>query len=195
MHLSPPAYRRLALKLLSALALAAGFILAAAFFNHAGPRNAFLGDSLTERWSFPRANLGIHGQTSAQILARATVQLPGHDYRRVFILAGTNDILLHVDPAITLANLDALATLAQRNGIEPVFSEAPPIYYDNGRFQPAVRTLNAGIVQLAAARHLQLVDYYDALDGHPSGFSDGIHMRRRNYLRMEFALLHTANPF
>ncbi len=186
--------RRLS-NLLATLALAAALLFGAAFFNHVSAYDAFLGDSLTERWSFPRANLGIHGQTSAEILARATAQLPGHAYRRVFILSGTNDVLLHIDPAVTLANLNAIAALAQSNNIQPVLAEIPPIYYSNGSYMPAVRSLNAGIVQLAASRHLQLVDYYDALDGHVSGYSDGVHMRRRNYLRMELALLHTTNPF
>ena len=161
--------------------------------NHAGRSVAFLGDSLTQGWAFPRENFGIYGQTTAQMLARFPQQIPGHS--TVVILGGTNDTLLGIDPAITVANLDRMLTLAHSDGIAPVLAEIPPIYRDRGKYLPTVDRLNAAIVQLARKRHVPLVDFHAALLNHQSSYSDGTHLKRRGYLRMEIALLQTENIF
>ena len=181
--------------LLLAIAIIATAVTLFNAFNHASRRSAFLGDSLTQGWSFPRANLGIHGQTSAQMLARFPAQIPNHNYRKLFILAGTNDTLLNIPPETTIANLTAMVAQAREAHIEPILAEIPPILRDNNRYAPQVTTLNARILHLAATQHLKVIDYYDALLNHPSGYSDGIHLKARNYLRMEYALLQTSNPF
>jgi lysophospholipase L1-like esterase len=166
-------------------------VLVAPLLNHASRRVAFMGDSITQGWAFPRANFGIFGQTTAQMLARFPNQIPNRNFRTVVILGGTNDTLLGIDPAFTIANLSRMVDLARAAGVEPILAEIPPIYKQNGRFLPAVQRLNAGIVTLAATKHVRLADYYDALLNHPSCFSDGTHLKRRGYLRMEVALLQT----
>jgi lysophospholipase L1-like esterase len=170
-------------------------VLVAPLLNHASRRVAFMGDSITQGWAFPRANFGIFGQTTAQMLARFPNQIPNRNFRSVVILGGTNDTLLGIDPAFTIANLSRMVDLARAAGVEPILAEIPPIYKQNGRFLPAVQRLNAGIVTLAATKHVRLADYYDALLNHPSCFSDGTHLKRRGYLRMEVALLQTRLDF
>lgn len=162
---------------------------------HANPHDAFMGDSITEGWTLPAVNLGIYGQTTAQMLDRFPRQVPGHGYSTVFILGGTNDTLLHIDPQETIANLGRMVDLAQAAKIEPVLSEIPPIFRDHGTYLAAVDILNAKIIQLAADRNLKLVNYYAALDGHPGFESDGVHMKRRGYLMMDLALMRTKSPF
>ena len=184
--------RRIRLSLL--FALAAGFCCGCGL-NRASDKYAFLGDSITEGWALPRHNLGIYGQTSAQILNRYPTQVHGHPYRRLYILAGTNDIWQQMDPDVTIANLARIVDLAQADHIQPVLAEIPPMFIDGGRYQPAVRELNRRIVQLAQSRQLPLVDYYDAIGNHRSYSSDGVHMKRRGYLAMEVALVHASNPF
>jgi len=151
--------------------------------NHASRHNAFIGDSLTVMWDFPRSNLGIPGQTSTEILARFHYDIADQGYRKVFILAGSNDILHGVDPSLTLANLEAMADLTLQANAQPILAEIPPIYRDNGKFLPAVR------------RSFKLIDYYDAMNNRPNEYVDGVHIKPRSYLRMERALLRVANPF
>ena len=181
------------LVLLAALLLVA--LSAALPLNHANPSIAFAGDTLTQEWGFPSANLGIRGQNSSQMLARFSRQISGHGYKQVVLLAGTTDTLQHINPSVTLSNLDAMATIAQKNNIEPVLASVPPIYRDNGKLMPQVQALNARIGQLAAARGLRLVDYYDPLNGHASGYTDGVRLKKTNYWRMEWALHHTLKLF
>jgi len=177
---------------LLAVAVAA---FAAITLNRASSRDAFIGDSITEQWMFPRVNNGIYGQTSAQILARFPTQIFNRGYSKVFILAGSNDVLLGIDPATTIRNIDAMATLTQQAHAEPILAEIPPIFRDNGQYAPAVDGLNARIATLAATRSLKFIDYNTALRDHPNDYADGVHFKRRGYLRMELALLHTTNPF
>lgn len=182
-------------RLLSSLLLLASVQLAGCGLNQASPRVAFMGDSLTEGWSFPRVNLGKHGQTTAEMLARFPDQVPGKGYKEVVILGGTNDTLLGLDPEVTIKNLSAMADLATAAHIEPILAQIPPIYRNDRDYPPKVRTLNSKIVKLAADKHLRLVDYYHPLDGHPEEYSDGVHLRRVAYWKMEYALAKVKNPF
>jgi lysophospholipase L1-like esterase len=184
-------------RLLTGLLFFAGIagILTADEMNRASSHVGFLGDSLTVMWAFPRANLGIPGQTTSEVLARFNDDVPNQGYRKVIILSGTNDILHHVDPGITLANLETMANLTQQAHAEPILAELPPIFRDNGEYLPAVQSLNARIVQLATRRGFKIVDYYDPLTNHPGEFVDGVHLKRSAYLRLELALIRTTNPF
>jgi lysophospholipase L1-like esterase len=169
---------------------------ALAELNHASLNKAFIGDSITEAWALPRANYGRYGQSSAEILARFPAAISGRGYTRVYMLAGTNDVLLHLPPSETEANLKKMVELARANGVEPVLGEIPPIYAEKGQLQPAVEELNRRIVALGTADHVPVVLYYEVLRGHRSmQIQDGIHMRRRGYWAMEYALLRTSNPF
>jgi acyl-CoA thioesterase-1 len=160
----------------------------------ADPRIAFLGDSITQGWSYPRANFGVHGNTTAQMLARFPKVIPGHDYEKVVILGGTNDVLLNVDSDTTIHNLETLAEDTQGQHAEPVLCEIPPIFHsfnlgDTKNYMPAVIALNERIASLAQAHHWKLVDYYTPLRNKPAYSADGVHMKRRGYLVMEAALL------
>jgi acyl-CoA thioesterase I len=161
---------------------------------HSGPRVAFLGDSITEGWSYPTVNYGKHGDTTAQMLTRFPRLIPGHGYATVVILGGTNDVLLKIDPNTTIANLEQLAQLTVQEHAEPILCEIPPIFHsfvltDTRDYGPQVVDLNRRIAALAAAHHWKLTDYFTPLANHPRYSSDGVHMKRRGYLVMEEALL------
>lgn len=170
-------------------------LILAIALNHASSKVAFMGDSITQGWAFPRVNFGIHGETTAQMRARFRRQIDGQGYRTVVILGGTNDTLLHLDESVTLENLGVMVDLARQAKVEPVLSEIPPIYTGGGQHLADVARLDAGIIELAHAKHVRLIDYFDALDGSPAVFSDGTHLKRRGYARMEWALLRVLNPF
>jgi acyl-CoA thioesterase I len=159
----------------------------------ADPHTAFLGDSLIKLWWFPSANLGRNGDTTARMLARFPLEVPGHGYTKVVILGGTNDVLLGFDPATTLQNLEKLGQLAVEQHAEPVLCEIPPIFHgwqhgDTNNYKPQVLELNRHIAQLAAEHHWSLIDFYTPLAEHPDYSTDGVHMRRSGYLIMVAAV-------
>jgi lysophospholipase L1-like esterase len=160
-------------------------------------RVAFLGDSITHGWAYPAANFGIPGNTTQQMLERDAAVLAGHGYAKVIILGGTNDVLLGIEPEITVSNLEKIALAVQRSGAEPVLCEIPPIFHsfkvdDAKDYSNDVRRLNGQIARLAAEHRWRLVDYYNPLRYHPHVSSDGVHMKRRGYLLMEIALLRAV---
>ena len=155
---------------------------------------AFLGDSITKGWDYPRANFGIFGNTTAQMLTRFGQIVPGHNYRQVVILGGTNDVLLKVNSDETINNLETLGEKTVKENSEPVLCEIPPIFHnyipaDKKNYMPAVIDLNRQIVLLAQRHQWKLVDYYTPLINHPNYLADGVHMKRRGYLVMEAALI------
>jgi len=163
----------------------------------ADPRVAFLGDSITQGWAYPVANFGLFGNTTLQMLQRDSAVLSRHNYSKVVILGGTNDVLLGIEPRITVSNLEKIALAVQRSGAEPVLCEIPPIFHsfnvnDTKDYSNDVRQLNQQIAHLAAEHRWRLVDYYDPLRRHPDVSSDGVHMKRRGYLLMEIALLRAV---
>lgn len=163
----------------------------------ADPRVAFLGDSITRGWAYPVANFGLFGNTTLQMMQRDSAVLSGHNYSKVVILGGTNDVLLGIEPRITVSNLEKIALAVQRSGAEPVLCEIPPIFHsfnvdDTKDYSNDVSRLNGQIAQLAAKHRWRLVDYYDPLRYHPRVSSDGVHMKRRGYLLMEIALLRAV---
>jgi lysophospholipase L1-like esterase len=177
------------------LGMALGLSTAGCGLNRASSRIAFMGDSITQGWTLPRVNLGVHGQTTGEMLARFPAQVLGHGYTQVIILGGTNDVLLKIPAEVTVANLGRMVDLARQAGIEPTVCEIPPIFLTDRDYHTPVAELNRRIVALAANRKIKLVDYYDAIDHHPNYSSDGVHFKRRGYFAMERALLHVESPF
>lgn len=160
----------------------------------ADPHIAFLGDSITKAWDYPRINYGVFGNTTSQMLARFPQTIPGHGYHQVVILGGTNDILLNVSPEETIHNLEILGEETVKQHAEPVLCEIPPIFHsyksnDRKNYRPAVVELNRRITILAAVHHWKLVDYYSPLVNHPTFSADGVHLKRRGYWVMEASLL------
>lgn len=166
----------------------------------ANPKTAFLGDSITEGWSYPQANYGVFGNTTAQMLARFSSEIPGHHYKYVAILGGTNDTLLGIPPSVTIGNLEKLGDNVIAAKATPILCEIPPIFHsfnkdDHTDYSGAVHRLNSQIRDLASRRHWKLVDYYDAIRDHRSYSSDGVHMKRRGYVVMEWTFLHDTGEF
>jgi lysophospholipase L1-like esterase len=159
----------------------------------AAPHIAFLGDSITQLWWYPTANLGRSGDTTSKMLARFPLIVPGRGYTTVVLLGGTNDILLGIAPDETLRNLEALGRQTVQQHAEPVLCTIPPIFHswvpgDTKDYKPQVLELNRRIAQLAIEHDWKLVDFYTPLVDHPGYSTDGVHMKRSGYLVMVLAL-------
>lgn len=147
---------------------------------------AFMGDSITQFWRLPDHNLGISGQTTAQMLDRFSADVLGHGFKRVVILGGTNDISFHQSLSNVSLNLDTMAAMARRSGMEVVLCTLPPISGQNVSDQ--VTSANKEIAALARSRGYLLVDYFTAMAGHPEYFLDQVHPDKLGYSVMETTL-------
>jgi lysophospholipase L1-like esterase len=170
-------------------------------------RVVFLGDSITDRWDLaasfpdkPYVNRGIGSQVTAQMLLRFHQDVVALKPAVVVILAGINDVqgVLQQETAEQIeTNYEAMADLADRHGIKPVFASILPVsdYSDASRNVIAerhpeeLRAINAWLRQFCAQRGYVYVDYYAALvDGRgmmARGLSeDGVHPLDAGYARM-----------
>jgi lysophospholipase L1-like esterase len=156
----------------------------------------FEGASTIQYWPLPIHNLGIAGQTSAEVLARFKTDVMGHGYARVIILCGANDISQSLPNVTTevAANLAAMGQIATAAGIQVVLSELPPEYPNGVDMNAIVTAVNVSIVQLAQQQGYQLVDFYTPMYGHSEYLqSDGIHPTTAGYTVMEAALAAVLN--
>jgi len=159
---------------------------------------AFMGDSITQLWdlpvydSSPTINLGIKGNTTAQMLARFDAVIaasPGV----VVIFGGINDFLKLDVAGTNIDSIKAMAAQAQAAGIRVVICSVMP---EQGYpLMPADVTLadieafNQQLIELAQANGYLYADYYDQFmtaDGQvdTSLMFDGLHPNAAGYAKM-----------
>jgi lysophospholipase L1-like esterase len=169
-------------------------------------RVVFMGDSITQGWRDSHPALfadngllgrGISGQVTAQMLVRFWPDVVALKPAAVHILAGINDIAQNAGPydiAATQANLQAMTTLAQANGVAVILATITPAAEFPWRpgLGPAakVRALNAWLKAYAAERGAVLADYTAVLDDGAGGMKpglayDGVHPTHEGYAIME----------
>lgn len=152
------------------------------------PRVVFIGDSITDLWSEPRAggffpgrpyaNRGISAQSTQQMVVRFRQDVIRLSPQVVVILAGTNDIGGNTGPTTLGAvedNLALMSEIARFHRIRVVIASVLPVSdYDRLRqANPRLRTtrrppeviqrLNDWIRRYAAANGLGWLDYHAAL--------------------------------
>ena len=182
------------------------------------PQTVFMGDSITQFWQngalpdHPTANptleqrftgavdVGIAGQTTAEMLARFDTDVIAHHPAVVVILGGTNDMLRVQTP--TTDNIAAMASHASAAGIRVVLCTLPPIerwsagvtITDATTGNAAVADFNSTLRMLASEYGYAIADYHAAMvlpDGSANDalFEDGIHPNDAGYAAMAQTLL------
>jgi acyl-CoA thioesterase-1 len=150
---------------------------------------AFMGDSITAFWWLPKSNLGVYGNTTAQMLARYPREVSGHGYKAIVILGGTNNVRVVKTPIeqeviSAMSGLEQMATLAEKENLEVVLCTIPPIEGLDSR----VEALDTQIVSYSKQHNYKLVDYYTPMFGHPEYFRDGEHPNDQGYFVMQRSL-------
>jgi Lysophospholipase L1 and related esterases len=204
-----PLRKRLTLILAVALFLSVA-VLVVTFLRQkacAEARMVLVGDSITALWQNAATgkelaglrivNRGVPGNETANMLSRFNHDAIRLGPKVVVIQGGINDFV-RVPLSSTEQNLQAMAEMAERNGIRVVLATVLP----TGKHESAVsssaqdsghekvRMLNDWIKDFAARKHFALVDYHFALADdrgfYLEGFTvDGIHPTAQGYARME----------
>ncbi|HWK50117.1 MAG TPA: GDSL-type esterase/lipase family protein [Steroidobacter sp.] len=185
--------------------------------NDRRQRIVFIGDSITEFWtdlaelqseSVAIVNRGIRGQNSSQMLLRFEDDAIALEPACIVLSCGTNDLRSYVGDARSVAesarerivrNVTAMADIAQARGIALCLAAIPPVNpaHPVHRDPSAIIAINAWLVDFAATRRLDLIDYHRVLvdaAGHlEAAFSeDGLHPNAAGYARMRQALQRCA---
>lgn len=178
----------------------------------AGPV-VFIGDSITQFWqdgappTYPTAvptlderlpgvvDVGVSGQTTAQMLARFQTDVLAQHPSVVVILGGSTD--LRVTPDATIDSISAMAEQAAAAGAEVILGTVPPsalwtasTFLTQEQTLPAIQQWNSQLKTLAAAYGYKVADYY-AVMVNPDGtentslfIADAIHPDSAGYAVM-----------
>lgn len=177
--------------------------------NMKQPDAIFIGNSITEQWSYYRANFmtennylnrGIGGETSPQLLLRFRRDVVDLKPKIVVIAAGINDIAENTgryDPEFTFDNILSMTEIANQNGIKvilasllPSTNEAVSWHHPIAHTPEKIADLNKKIKELALEKGYGYVDYFSALVGEDKGLKpeftvDGVHINAEAYKVME----------
>ena len=180
-------------------------------------RVVFMGNSITEGWSFldkdffinnPFVNRGIGGQTTPQMLIRFKPDVVNLNPKAVVILAGINDIAENTG-RVTIENIAeniiSMAEIAKANEIKVfICSTLPAIDFpwspgmDPG---PKVVKLNSILKNYCDSNNIPYVDYFSAMSDEKGGLKvpeyttadDLVHPNLAGYKVMEKIILKALN--
>lgn len=172
----------------------------------------FIGDSITAFWAETEngqqaawaengwTNLGVPGNTSAQILTRFTTEIPTRRPKIVHILAGTNDMGAGWKLSDTSDNIKQMVAIARASGSTVILGTVPPWgtgwaawAQDPVDRWPRIEKYNDWIKSYGAAEGIQVIDYHQALEdaytpgvykGSPLFSFDGVHPSPAGYAIM-----------
>lgn len=164
-------------------------------------RVVFMGDSITEFWSYrakffpgkPYINRGISGQTTPQILVRFRPDVIALQPKVVVILAGINDIAGNTGPStpeMIEDNLSSMAELARLHHIHVVLASILPAaafpWKPGIDPREEVRTVNHWIQDYCSSQGFTYLDYYSSMADPDSGMKksltlDGVHPNEAGY--------------
>ena len=148
-------------------------------------RVVFMGNSITEGWSFldkdffinnPFVNRGIGGQTTPQMLIRFKPDVVNLNPKAVVILAGINDIAENTGP-VTIENIAeniiSMAEIAKANEIKVfICSTLPAIDFPWSPGMepgPKVIKLNSILKNYCDSNNIPYVDYFSAMSDEKGG--------------------------
>ena len=170
--------------------------------SKSSPDAVFMGDSITEGWSFflPEffsnnnyINRGIGGQTTSQMLIRFRQDVINLKPKSVVILAGINDIARNnkfYSLEIIAENIFSMVELAKANGIIPIICSVLPAdkFAWNPNILPAasVVKLNLLLESYAVQNEVLYLNYFDKMNNDKGGLqdeltSDGVHVTKKGY--------------
>ncbi len=169
-----------------------------------------IGDSLTEGYGIHKAecwvtllekelkipivNEGISGDTSTGILSRCPNALAKHQPSILFIMGGTNDLVLNIQNEYIFSNLLAMTKQARHLGVKFIIGIPTPFYTINSTFEDRV-FFNGGQLQqrilqfqeslkiLLEEKDIPFIDFSKNMP--PSLFlADGLHPNAQGHLKM-----------
>jgi len=176
-------------------------------------RVVFMGNSITEGWSFldkdffinnPFVNRGIGGQTTPQMLIRFKPDVVNLNPKAVVILAGINDIAENTGP-VTIENIAeniiSMVEIAKANNIKVLICSTLPAidfpWSPGMEPGPKVIKLNSILKNYCDSNNITYVDYFSAMSDEKGGLKvpeyttadDLVHPNLAGYKVMEKIIL------
>ncbi len=142
-------------------------------------------------------NYGQCGDTTGGMRSRLAAALRQEQPDMVFIMGGTNDILLDYPLSVVEANMEALITQAQAAGITVVAGIAPLTKEESHffgwqrkedvqRHNEAIRAYRRWLLDFCGSHGVGTIDFFEAFRqageaGETQLYEDGVHPTRKGY--------------
>ncbi len=131
-------------------------------------------------------NESVNGETSSEILKRATKILFNNSYDFVLLLAGTNDTKVPIPLYIYEKNIIQIIDNANVAGAKVIIGLLPPIYtglpcYSKTEGNKIIKKYNESIIKISKKKKLKVVSFINFKE---KFYSDGVHLNYIGYVEM-----------
>jgi len=160
-----------------------------------GARNEFFRDYpielsqiINEKKKIPNLcfNEGVNGETSSEILKRATKIINNNNYDIILFLAGTNDTKIPIPEKIYQKNIIQLINLAKVSDTKIFIGLLPPIFsglpcYSQKEGNKIINRYNKILKDISKKNNIKCADFSNFKERF---YSDGVHLNYKGYLEM-----------
>lgn len=157
---------------------------------------------LTQKLSFSSLNKACNGDTTTSMLSRYYNDVLIHSPSKIFIMGGTNDLLLGRSAASIVDNLELMIKDALNINSEVIIGIPPKIIgkMANSLFSPShlytyaeneLLILKNELIKLCIHYKIQFINFYDLTLGKDDVYLDGLHLTSAGHqLMYEEALIN-----
>lgn len=156
-------------------------------FGYGVPKQDSWVYKLTQNFSFSSLNKACNGDTTIHMLSRYYNHVLIHRPSKIFIMGGTNDLLLGRSVVSIIDNLEIMIKDGVNINSEIIIGIPPKIVGQmaNALFSPShlyayaeseLLTLKDGLIKLCINYGIQFIDFYDLTLDKNDIYLDGIHL-------------------
>jgi lysophospholipase L1-like esterase len=142
-------------------------------------------------------NKGINGDTTEGMLYRFEMDVISKNPDRVFVMGGSNDLIMNIEPSLVESNITVMCRLAIEKSIEPIIGIPPNVdignvredwanYSDFSKVAKRLAKYRQGLLLYSRNSEIKYLDFYSeiekrAIDGIGGLYFDGLHFNEMGH--------------
>lgn len=150
-----------------------------------------------KKTGFDIINMGINGDTSEGMLHRFTMDVVFHKPDLVFLMGGSNDLMMGVEPRTIESNMVLMIKKASDHSIKPVIGFPPSIdahnmrddwgfYLDFEKVAQQLEKYRELLLHYTLVSGVKYIDFYTeikkhAIDAKDNLYLDGLHLNEKGH--------------
>jgi lysophospholipase L1-like esterase len=142
-------------------------------------------------------NKGINGDTTEGMLYRFDMDVISKNPDRVFVMGGSNDLIMNIEPSLVESNITAMCRLSVDKSIEPIIGIPPNVdignvredwanYSDFSMVAERLAKYRQRLLRYSRISGVKHLDFYSeiekrAIDGIGGLYFDGLHFNEMGH--------------
>jgi lysophospholipase L1-like esterase len=142
-------------------------------------------------------NKGINGDTTEGMLYRFEMDVISKNPDSVFVMGGSNDLIMNIEPSLVESNITVMCRLAIEKSIEPIIGIPPNVdignvredwanYSDFSKVAKRLAKYRQGLLLYSRNSEIKYLDFYSeiekrAIDGIGGLYFDGLHFNEMGH--------------